>query len=300
MTVKDNLVRFGGVPEHFNAPFQRLLQRQAKEDPAAEGPQLAWRTYPGGSGAMLNAVISKEVDCACVLTESAVAHIIKNSGEDAKDRVKILGTYVASPLVWGVHASARRPADSDSNIFGISRMGSGSHIMAQVDNDNAEGDLRFKVVNSLDGAVESMAKGEIDYFMWEVFTTKHLVDKGEWKLVRKVPAPWPAFVFVVSHDISADRLAAIKEVVISVHREIERMLKDRDMTLNFISELYNMSLDDTANWMKDVKWQCNTEVDRAALGLARDALRDCGIVDKKAEVKPDELIVTGSCAFVES
>lgn len=40
---------------------------------------------------MLKAVISKEVDCACVLTESAVAHIIKNSGKDARDQVRILG-----------------------------------------------------------------------------------------------------------------------------------------------------------------------------------------------------------------
>ncbi|EER05318.1 LSU ribosomal protein L14P, putative [Perkinsus marinus ATCC 50983] len=91
MTSQDNVVRFGGVPEHFNAPFQRLLQRQAKLDSSACAPQLAWRTYPGGSGAMLKAVISKEVDCACVLTESAVAHIIKNSGKDARDQVRILG-----------------------------------------------------------------------------------------------------------------------------------------------------------------------------------------------------------------
>ncbi|KAF4673305.1 hypothetical protein FOL47_010746 [Perkinsus chesapeaki] len=300
---KTDFIRFGGVPEHFNAPFQRLLQRQSKAAAAADGdrPQLAWRTYPGGSGAMLNAVISKEVDCACVLTESAVAHIIKNA--DSKDGVKILGTYVASPLVWGVHASANRPEDSKSNIFGISRMGSGSHIMAQVDSENdksGQNDPGFKVVNSLDGAVESMAKGDIDYFMWEVFTTKHLVDRGEWQLVRKVPAPWPAFVFVVRNDIPSERLAATKEIIHMVYEQIEDMLNDREKTLKFISQLYNMSLEDTENWMKDVKWQCDTQVDYTALGLARDVLRRCGIIDKETDATPDDLVVTGSCALVGS
>lgn len=55
------------------------------------------------------------------------------------------GTYVASPLVWGVHTSSKRPTDSEGNVFGISRFGSGSHIMAKVDKDKVDGDLAFKV-----------------------------------------------------------------------------------------------------------------------------------------------------------
>ena len=42
----------------------------------------------------------------------------------------------------------------------------------------------IRVVNStkvgtLDGAREAMEKDEIDAWLWEKFTTKHLVDNGE-------------------------------------------------------------------------------------------------------------------------
>lgn len=33
-------------------------------------------------------------------------------------------------------------------------------------------------VGTLDGARDAMAKGEIDVWLWEKFTTKHLVDSG--------------------------------------------------------------------------------------------------------------------------
>lgn len=34
-------------------------------------------------------------------------------------------------------------------------------------------------VGTLDGAREAMGKDEIDAWLWEKFTTKHLVDNGE-------------------------------------------------------------------------------------------------------------------------
>lgn len=42
-------------------------------------------------------------------------------------------------------------------------------------------------VGTLDGAREAMGKDEIDAWLWEKFTTKHLVDNGE---------SWPMMVCV--------------------------------------------------------------------------------------------------------
>ena len=47
-------------------------------------------------------------------------------------------------------------------------MGSGSHLMsivnAQNQNWNSE-NLQFEIVNTIDGAVESLTSGKADYFM---------------------------------------------------------------------------------------------------------------------------------------
>ncbi len=38
--------------------------------------------------------------------------------------------------------------------------------------------LKFEVVNDLNGAIKALTEGSADYFMWEHFTTKPLVDKN--------------------------------------------------------------------------------------------------------------------------
>jgi hypothetical protein len=54
--------------------------------------------------------------------------------------------------------------------FGISRFGSGSHLMALL-YAKTLGDLRseplFKVVNTMQGAREAMLNKEIDVFLWD-------------------------------------------------------------------------------------------------------------------------------------
>ena len=48
-------------------------------------------------------------------------------------------------------------------------------------------------VGTLEGAREAMGKGEIDAWLWEKFTTKHLVDNGEpWRLAvgRMINEQW--------------------------------------------------------------------------------------------------------------
>ena len=46
--------------------------------------------------------------------------------------------------------------------------------------------LKFEIVGDLEGARRALAKGSADVFMWEKFTTKHLVDHGEWRRVGEV------------------------------------------------------------------------------------------------------------------
>ena len=87
-------------------------------------------------------------------------------------------------MIWGIHVAQDSIYKNLSELKGqkaaISRYGSGSHLMAYVNalklKWNTASDLQFEVVKDLDGAVESLSSKEADYFMWEKFTTKPLVD----------------------------------------------------------------------------------------------------------------------------
>jgi hypothetical protein len=58
----------------------------------------------------------------------------------------------------------------------ISSYGSGSHLMTYIHAKSLgwdlEKDLKFELVNDLEGELSSKPKGESDYFLWEKFTTK--------------------------------------------------------------------------------------------------------------------------------
>jgi ABC-type amino acid transport substrate-binding protein len=72
-------------------------------------------------------------------------------------------------------------SDLEDTKVAISRQGSGSQLMAYVNADNhgwKTDNLQFEIVNTIDGAVEALNNGRADYFMWERFMTKPLVDKG--------------------------------------------------------------------------------------------------------------------------
>ena len=177
-------LRIGGVPEHFNLPWHLALEAQRFESLDIE---LAWRDYPGGSGAMAKALRDGELDAALLLTEGAVAAIADGAA------FKIVSLYTDSPLVWGIHVPAasrfRAEAELRGARYAISRMGSGSHLMAFV-HARAKGwpveQLAFVTVGNLAGAVDAFAAGTADVFFWEKFMTKPLVDAEQFRRVGGV------------------------------------------------------------------------------------------------------------------
>src|SRR5690606_11499196 len=98
----------------------------------------------------------------------------------------------------------RRSTDLKDTKVAISRYGSGSHLMAFVNANNRgwnPSDLKFEVINTLDGAVEALTSGTADYFMWERFMTKPIVDKGVFRRLGDCPTPWVSFVEAVRNEV---------------------------------------------------------------------------------------------------
>ena len=169
-------LKVGGVPEHFNYPWYLTLKNK---EYTKEGINLRWTDYHGGTGQMCKALRSGEVDIAIVLTEGIIKDIA------AGNPSKIVQTFVKTPLIWGIHVGAKskfkKIDDLKNATIAISRFGSGSHLMAIVNAFNNGWDidkLKFKVVGNLQGGINALTNGEADYFMWEHFTTKPLVDNG--------------------------------------------------------------------------------------------------------------------------
>src|SRR5690606_27007670 len=93
---REHRIRIGGVPEHFNVPWHVALE----SSPEVAGWTVEWRDYPGGTGDMCRAMERDEIDVAVLLTEGVVRHI--HDGGPAR----LVGTYTASPLIWGIHVAA--------------------------------------------------------------------------------------------------------------------------------------------------------------------------------------------------
>ena len=97
----------------------------------AEGIELEFIEFRDGTGAMTQALRDKEIDMALLLAEGCVADLLNGNPS------RMVKIFVESPLVWGIHVAGDSDLHSVEQIRGcryaISRLGSGSHLMAIVD-----------------------------------------------------------------------------------------------------------------------------------------------------------------------
>ena len=280
-------VRVGGVPEHFNTPWHTAA---ASGKFLAAGLKVEWIDYPGGTGAMMGALREGEIDVALALTEGVVTDLLRGNPS------KLLGTYVSTPLTWGVHVPARSSmqsmADIDGATYAVSRMGSGSHLMACVDAHARGADPRsllMEIVGSLDGARKALRNGEADVFLWEKFTTKFLVDAGEWRRIGEVPTPWPCFSIVASDaalESSGEQLVSMLEVV----RAEAAALRASPECANTIGLMYGQKDEDITEWLGGVGWSAQPVVSHATLRHVMSALVDAGVLTQEELREPAELL----------
>lgn len=270
----------GGVPEHFNLPWYIALRDKKFNE---KGINLRWKDYAGGTGQMCRALREKEIDMAVILTEGMVRDIVNGN------ETKIIQVFVKSPLLWGIHVAANSDYETVSDLKGteaaISRYGSGSHLMAFVNAENLDWDLKkdlnFKVIKDLDGALEGLPKGNGDYFMWEKFMTKPHVDNGIFRLVGESPTPWPSFVIAVRNDIletEAESVKAILEVINSITADFKNIPDIDEM----ISKRYGIKIEDVLEWLSLTEW-CDRQLTSKELENIQQKLLELDLIENKTQ-----------------
>jgi alpha 1,3-glucosidase len=195
-------LRIGYVPEHYLLPLH--LAKPHFPFPVELIP------FPSGTGHMISSLRSDSIDLAIGLTEGWVAGLLNNQGQKEKG-YSIVGSWVNNPLRWAI-VTGRNRSDINSvkdlrehRRVGVSRLGSGSHVMAFV-LAQQEGWLALSPASDEEalpivplGPFQDLRDGvtscNADFFMWEHFTTKPYFhgDGTPLKNIGEIYTPWPSW-----------------------------------------------------------------------------------------------------------
>lgn len=286
-------LRVGGVPEHFNYVWHMARERGIF---ARHGVEVEFVTMKLGTGAMIKAVKDGECDMVVALTEGLVRDIAMGSD------LRLLGTYVKSPLCWAISAAGR--GDSAAKIksvkdlrgatFGVSRMGSGSHLMAVVLADERGWDPNKDVKFSIKGNFKQLRDGvndsSTDAFMWETFTTKPFHDSGEVRRVGDITTPWPCFMLAARHQVVTEKqvqlqhaLAAVNEAAGIFRSEVQTMPQE-------VATRYELKPEDARAWYRGVDIVAERFVSETALRRVLATLKKTGQLPTDLNVDPADIL----------
>jgi|694.fasta_scaffold02231_14 sulfonate transport system substrate-binding protein len=274
-------LRVGGVPEHFNLPWQLAAERDIF---TTEDIDLAWTVYAGGTGAMTKALNNGELDLAVLLTEGFIA------AADQGLKAHIAKVYIESPLVWGIYSGRKSNIGNVQNgmsgKYAISRFGSGSHLMAMIhanQNNHALETDQFLVVNSLHGAVDSLVKNETQIFFWEKFMTRPHVKSGELSLIGEFSAPWSSFLIICSDHVLKQKADLVQKLLTVMNAECISFKQDNSSVIH-LKKKFDMTMTEARHWLRDTQWNYDYKVEKQSLENAKSALFSVNMCSKNLKV----------------
>ena len=270
-------LKIAGVPEHFNLPWHLCLENNEFE---TENINLEWTDVPEGTGKLCQMLRDGTTDIAVILTEGIVKDIL------AGNPSKIVQVYVDSPLIWGIHVAAKskykKLSDLKETKVAISRLGSGSQLMAYVNAKNQgwkTDSLQFEIINTIDGAVTALTSETADYFMWEHFMTKPLVDQGIFRLIADCPTPWPCFVIAIRDEILNNNPEALKKVLQIINRPTSEF-KEIPSIDKMLASKFHQKIEDIQEWLSVTEWS-QKPLPEKVLNQVQNQLFDLALIEKK-------------------
>lgn len=278
-------LRVGGVPEHFNLPFHLAIEDGMFEE---KGISIEWIEFPDGTGAMNKALRNNEIDIAIILTGGIIKDIANGNPS------KIIQNYVSSPLIWGVHVADKSTFKTIDDLkdarVAISRYGSGSHVMAHVQAKDKEWNtdqLQFVEVQTLKNAIETLTNGDADYFMWEHFTTKPVVDSGVFRRVSDFPTPWSSFV-IAATDTCIKKHSADLYTFLTVVNTVTADFKNIPSIDRTLANRYEQQLVDIQKWLSLTNWT-QEQLKEEEVNFVQKRLLELNMIE---DIKPANFYLT--------
>ncbi|KAK9720278.1 hypothetical protein K7432_004232 [Basidiobolus ranarum] len=275
-----HILRVGCVPEHFSCPLHIAQQDGYFKRRDVEVELVS---VPEGTGKMLAMLKDGSLDIAMMVAEGVTAGI-----SNGADQVKIIGTYVESPLCWAISAGVNSKHTSEDTLkngtIGISRIGSGSHVMSLYLADTKgwfEGGqttpLDFEILNNIDGLIAGVNDGSADAFLWEVFTTKPYYDAGKVKKIGQVVPPWPSFYIGANVTTLKTHQRTVKQFLAAVNEATRWFVHHKETkSVEFVMKQLGYPEEDVRNWFKTVTYPENVAA------VSRSILQGCSDTLKKA------------------
>jgi ABC-type nitrate/sulfonate/bicarbonate transport system substrate-binding protein len=285
---KATRIRIGSVPEHFMTPWHQGMENGLFSE---AGLNLEWTDFPGGTGAMCQALKEDKADVCILLTEG----ILKAISEGNPSR--IISSYIVSPIIWGIHTGVNNSLTSVEEIFdkriAISRFGSGSELIPQVDALLREKKIKkeqFKVIQNIDGALESLGKLETDVFYWEKYTTQPYVDHGKLRRLGEFVTPWPCFMVAAREAFIEKEPEALKKMLELVFKQNRSLMSSPD-SVKEIAKRRKLKEKNVERWMNSTVWADHDMVNPKMISNVQYCLEQVGSIKK--HLKYDELVWKG-------
>ncbi len=184
----------------------------------------------------------------------------------------------------GANSDFHKMEDLRNAKVAISRYGSGSQLMAKVNAFNQQFDtdsLDYVIIKNLEGGIKALTEGSADYFMWEHFTTKPLVDQGIFRRINSIRSPWPCFVLAVRNEILEENSASISTLI----KVINKTLKKFDDPLNnnnlvdVFTTRYGQKKKDIKEWLSITEWDKKKQVSEKLIKDIQNKLLQFGVIE---------------------
>ncbi|MGB5554867.1 MAG: ABC transporter substrate-binding protein, partial [Flavobacteriaceae bacterium] len=132
----------------------------------------------------------------------------------------------------------------------------------------------------------ALTTGNADYFMWEHFTTKPIVDKGQFRRLGDCPTPWPCFVVAATDVFLAKHSGVLKHIldVINAYTSEFKQIPSIDRSL---ANRYGQKLEDIQEWLRLTRWS-QQQMTVQTVDLVQETLKQLKLIERKQS--PSEIL----------
>lgn len=161
-------------------------------------------------------------------------------------------------------------------------------------------EMKFEIVGNMDGAKKALTEDTADIFLWEKFTTKHLVDEGIFKRIGEVYTPWPCFVMAVNEETYLAKKPQFEKMLNIVQQECLKFKENKGNTsVEYVVENHKNTPEDAEAWLQTAAWSCETLFEEDMLKNVAETLVSVGVLKEEQIVDLDfvkDVLVSGGKA----